>query len=156
MSTHTHTARIPLPQISLSKPHFPQAKYIKSEGQRPCVLSSCSLSSSVLPVICRAVACDCAQQTFSAKGHMVSTYSTVSSVLSAIAQLSGVSSPSLHMCVLWGGSTTWILCNFPGCKKPVLSWFPPHTHTLFKITKTIHSLQAVQKKRNRLNLSPRL
>lgn len=153
MSTHTHTARIPLPQISLSKPHFPQAKYIKSEGQGPCVLSSCSLSSSVLPVICRAVACDCAQQTFSAKGHMVSTYSTVSSVLSAIAQLSGVSSPSLHMCVLWGGSTTRIPCISQAVKsQSSLDIFPP----LFKSTKTIHSLQAVQKKRNRLNLSPRL
>lgn len=102
MGIHTHTACIPLPPISLSKPHFPQAKYIKSEGHGLCALSSRPFSSSVRPVVCRAVACDCAQQRFSAKGHMVSTCSIVSPVLSVIAQLSGIRSSSLHMCVLWG------------------------------------------------------
>lgn len=115
MSIHTHTACIPLPQKSLSKPHFPPTKYIKSEGRGLCALSSRPFSSSVLPVICRAVTCDRAQQNIFSQGSHDKYLQRCEPcpVCHCSTPRHQFILPS-HVCAL--GSTTWLSYNFPGYK----------------------------------------
>lgn len=71
---------------------------MRSEHQGPHVLSSFPSPYLVFPVLCRSVACDNAQQTYSAKGHMTSISSSVGPNL-VTAQLSGISPARAHVCV---------------------------------------------------------